>query len=487
MTSAASPANPEHLTSAAIRLRSSAGRMLLDVPALTWRAGTHTAVIGASGAGKSLFLKALFGELGGAATFSPAVGGYYMIQDPGGGLTPALTVAEHFHELGLGGTWRTQAAAVLADLDLDAATLLPRFPAQLSGGQRQRVMLALILVRRPRWLVCDEPAASLDRVTERRTVALLKHKAQAYGFTLIFVTHQVRLLAEMADQVLLLDRGALVFQGDRACFLNQPTSAAHQHLVNAWRRLQDRATAVVSAPTAEGEPVLNVSELTVGYGKQTLVRDWSFALQPGRLHWVAAPSGSGKTTVARALTGFPAQAFCNGRMWLDGRPAELAWRRRDAHSRHAVVWLFQHGYEAFNPLVPMARQWRRLLRDGAARQGRAVAELEQEFAALTAALGLAELDFSRLPASFSLGERQRCQLVRALLLRPRVVIGDELLSALDVPARVALTECLRQYAATQAAAVMLFSHDLDLDGGGDVRLAWPQGLGQNEQGPARGT
>ncbi len=429
--------------------------------------------MGASGAGKSLFLKALFGGLGVPATFSPAVGAYYMIQDPGGGLTPALTVANHFRELGLGRTWRSQAAAVLADLDLDPETLFSRFPAQLSGGQRQRVMLALILVRRPRWLVCDEPAASLDRATERRTVALLKQKAQVYGFTLIFVTHQIRLLEEMARQVLLIDRGTLVFHGDRETFLSQPTAGAHQRLVDAWQRLKARATAAAPAARAESESVLSVSALTVGYDRQALVRDWSFVLQPGRLYWLAAPSGSGKTTVARALTGFPGQAFCDGHIQIDGRPSALLWRRRDADSRHAVVWLFQHGYEAFNPLVPMDRQWRRLLRNSATRQGRDLADLEHEFARTIAELGLAELEFSRLPASFSLGERQRCQLVRALLLRPRLVIADELLSALDVPARVALIECLRAYAVKQSAAVLLFSHDLDLDGGGDERLAWP--------------
>nr|WP_243436005.1 ATP-binding cassette domain-containing protein [Acanthopleuribacter pedis] len=434
--------------------------------------GRHTAVVGPSGAGKSLFLHALFGWLkdGPDAVLSPRDGGYLMIQDPGGGLTPALSVAGHFRELGLGRDWRARVTAVMARLDLDAV-LLSRLPEQLSGGQRQRVMLALILCRRPRWVVCDEPAASLDRDAERAMVALLKAEADHFGFTLVFVTHQGRLVREMADQVLMIDRGKAAFFGGVAAFFEAPARGVHADLVAAWQARD----AVSPPPVSSDEPRLLHGRVALGYGDVWLVRDWPLHLTPGRLHWLAAPSGAGKTTLAKLLAGFPEPARWAGELALAEKPLAADWRLRSVEHRYAVAWLFQHGHAAFNPHTPMAQQWKRLIAGCADRQARPLAELAQAFERWREILGLGSLDFARSPATFSIGERQRCQLLRALLLQPRLLIADELLSALDVLTRRVLLDLLRRFAEERQAAVLLFSHNPDWDTTRDRRLLWPAG------------
>ncbi len=434
-----------------LSIRDTAGKRLLHTPELALPRGETLAIVGPSGAGKSLFLKSLFGwsAPGQAATFSPRRDACLMIQDPAQGLTPGMSLAEHFREVARDKDWRREAEALTAALSLDGPDLLARTPRSFSGGERQRLMLALALTPRPRILCCDEPAASLDAANEAALWRLLQRVRESRRLTLIFVTHRLELAARHADRAAVFHRGEIVFWGRRAAFFDQPEHPYHRALIAAHRRRESGVAASEPIAKPAGAPRLSVSSFSLSFGTRRLFEDFGLALDAGEWVWLTGPSGSGKTSLAKFIAGLVPRA--SGEIRLDGRVLPATLGRRNPDQRRAVQLLFQHGSTALNPAISANRQLRRAY-------GGDHARLRDDLAKL----GLAELDLDRRPDAFSLGEQQRLCLLRALAPQPRAIICDEPAAALDLALKERILDFLDAYRRRAGAAVLAATNDSGL-------------------------
>ncbi len=426
-------------------IHSPAGKLLLQTPAFGLTRGKTIAVTGPSGAGKSLFLKTLFGWSGKRIrpVLSPKQGAFLMIQDPSQGLTPGLTLGDHFREVATGCNWRNRASNHLADLGLQGTDLFQRRPHSFSGGERQRIMLALILMRDPNLLVCDEPAASLDTTNEERLWQLLERMKGE--MTLIFVTHQLQLIERFATEVILLEAGGFGFRGAKELFFSDIRSPSQKRLVEIYRGSRPAKREETGTP-AKRPPLLETRSLGLKIGSHRVFRNISWQIEAGSWWWLVGPSGAGKTSLARTMAGLVPSS--EGDILLGGEPLQVSLKQRTVPARRAIQYLFQHGTRALNPALSVARQLARVFRGK-----------PELLATWLHELHLDEVNLNKPPRAFSLGEVQRLNLIRALAAGPSLLICDELLTSLDLALQHSLIRFLDRYRERHGTAILVISHD----------------------------
>ena len=416
---------------------------MLDLPRLDLPAGQILAITGPSGSGKSLLFKHCFGWLNPDAKplLSPTKGHFAMIQDPSSGLTPGLSIAGHFREVG-GAGWRSRAEALLTTLSLPV-NYLPRMPHTLSGGERQRLMLALILLNQPTLLWCDEPVASIDAENERALWTLLLDIKREQPFTLVIITHQLAMIAAHADQVLLLQGGRRVFLGTKRCFFEKADTTHHRRLLTAWRKLNQPPTP--PKPT-QAQTLLQVNDLCIRRSESLRIDLNAITLENGEWVWLQGPSGSGKSSIAQAIAGLLIAE--KGFIQLAGEQLALSLTQRTRQQRKAIQYIYQHGTQALNPALTVGRQLQRAWQHdpNALSQG------------LTA-LDMDDVNLDRRPAGFSLGEVQRINLLRALAAGPLLLLGDEILAPLDLALKQSMIAYLTAWREQTGAAVLMITHD----------------------------
>ena len=427
-----------------IRLKTPEGIELLGMEPLRLAEGKTLAVTGPSGAGKSLYLKSLFGWVtsGSPAPLSPQQGAFLMIQDPLQGLTPSLSIGGHFREVIDGRDWREKAQKACTRLGLVDAGLLKRKPATFSGGEKQRLMLALIMAKKPRVLVCDEPASSLDRENERKLWDLV-FELKEEATTLIFVTHRLDLIKAYADQVLLIKTGRVSFYGSNTQFFEQPKHPLHHKLLSIYERIADK-TEPADQPTEKA--LIEVRGLSLAFADKRVYGNFSWHAFQGSWNWIIGPSGSGKTSLARFLCGLLPVA--KGSVALDGEVLDSDLMKRTLEQRRAIQYLFQHGSLSLNPARKVSRELQKAYAD----QGEMLAQHLDT-------LGLAEHDLKRRPHTFSMGELKRLNLIRALATSPRILICDEIFSALDLVARYEMLEYLEKYRRKRGLTLIAITQD----------------------------
>lgn len=424
------------------------GKTLLKTPAMTLNPGEIIAVTGPSGGGKSLWLKTLFGwsTKGVRPCLKPVDGAFLMVQDPSQGLTPLLSVWGHFKEVCPPGVNRGEVVELLERFGLSGELMLQRSIDGLSGGERQRLMLALILIQKPKVLVCDEPAASLDAEHEAMLWQMLNDLRLETGLSLIFVTHAMHLIERFADRVLLLQAGEIIFEGTKASFFEDGEASLHRSLIENYRKWQQTKRQAQDSAINSGAALLDVSGLSLERGGTRIFENFDWQVAAGEWWWVVGPSGCGKTSLAQAIAGLcPAQ---RGQIAFAGAAMVQALSDRSYSLRRQIQYIYQHGSTAFNPMRSVGRQ----LRD--AWQG----SVSQKYLDI---LRLGEVELDRLPSSFSLGEIQRLNVLRALGRKPRLLIGDEVLTSLDMDTKPLLVAVLDHYRQETGAAVVLITHDIN--------------------------
>ncbi|MEC9432899.1 MAG: dipeptide ABC transporter ATP-binding protein [Pseudomonadota bacterium] len=359
-----------------------------------------------------------------------------------------------------------------ADPDPDAAALralaragLPpeqfppgRFPHDLSGGQRQRVVIAMAVALRPRLLIADEPTTALDVTTQAVILDLLKRLAKEDGAGLMMITHDLAVVADMADRIAIMKDGEVVEEGPTAPLFS---AMAHPYTralfaASTHRPARDRRPA--------GEPVLEVSGAVRDYAlpRRSLfgprrafraVDGVSLAIRAGENVGLVGESGCGKSTLSRAILGL--EGLQGGGVSLVGRPfspAAPSERRRD------IQVVFQDPYGSFDP------RWR--VADLVAEPFHLVhprppkAERRAKVEAMLEAVGLRAEDAERHPHQFSGGQRQRIAIARALITEPRLVVLDEAVSALDVSVRARILDLLAGLSDRLGVSYLFISHDL---------------------------
>lgn len=468
-----------------------AGRAVVQDLSLSVGQGEIVALTGESGSGKSLTALAAMGLLPGGFDSAGRVllAGTDMLtapeaarcrlrgraagmifQEPMTALNPVQTIGDQVAETILVHTRppraeaRARAAAMLARVGLPPDRVPPdRYPHELSGGQRQRVCLAMAIALRPGLLIADEPTTALDVTTQAQILALLRGLVAEFGMGLLLITHDLAVVGDLADRIVVMQHGRLIEAGPARSLLADPRAPYTRMLFAAARHR------VALPPAPPPAPLLEVREARRSYRGRggifgglfgprpvtTALAGVSLSVARGERVGVVGESGCGKTTLARAILGL--EALQGGTITLGGAPV---WNghRPDPAVRRRMQAVFQDPYGSFNPRHRVGRSLAEpfhLLADpprGAAR-ARAVAEALR-------AVGLAPEDARRFPHEFSGGQRQRLAIARALIISPDLIVFDEAVSALDVSVRAQVLDLIADLCRRSALAYLFISHDL---------------------------
>ncbi|PZO67706.1 MAG: microcin ABC transporter ATP-binding protein [Paracoccus denitrificans] len=463
-----------------------AGRSVLRDVSLSLPRGQVTGLVGESGSGKSMTALAIIGLLpdGATATGAVTLDGQNLLtlpdsamndlrgsriglisQEPMTALNPLMTIGDQVAEvLRRHHSLDRRSALRVARDKLDRVGLphprfpLKLFPHQLSGGQRQRVAIAMAIADAPDLLIADEPTTALDVTAQAQILDLLRGLVRDEGMGLLLITHDLGVIAEMADSVTVMQDGVVVEHGPTQQALTAPTTDYTRRLIAATSHQPQRPE-----PRADAAPILSVQAAVRDYALPRpalfaprpilrAVDGVTFGISSGESVGLVGESGSGKSTLARAILGL--EPLQGGRITLDGQPVDA---RMPPALRAKVQVVFQDPFGSFDP------RWRvdRLVAEPFNLTGRP-ADWRDRVAQSLDQVGISADAMERHIHQFSGGQRQRIAIARALIIRPRLVILDEAVSALDVQVRAQVLDLLARLRTEHDLAWLFISHDLSV-------------------------
>ncbi len=393
----------------------------------------------------------------------------YVAQSASAGFNPARTIMDQVTEPALLHHLMTKDAARAKAIDLFRALALPapetigeRYPHQVSGGQLQRLMAAMALITDPAVVVFDEPTTALDVTTQIEVLAAFKKVIRELGTTAVYVSHDLAVVAQMADRIVVLNGGAVKENGVVAQVLDAPVDAYTRQLLAATRRPE----AELETPQNLGKhipPLLEIRGLSAGYGRidrfgipaVRVLDDVSLSIPRGSTLGVIGESGSGKTTLARVVAGLVDRA--RGEVLFNGKPLPAQLSRRTPEQYRQIQIVFQNADTALNPSHSIADILGRPLAFYHHLRGSAAKKRMLEL------LDLVKLPASiatRTPAGLSGGQKQRVNLARALAADPALILCDEVTSALDTVVGAAILDLLAELRRELGVSYMFISHDI---------------------------
>jgi peptide/nickel transport system ATP-binding protein len=392
----------------------------------------------------------------------------YIAQSAAASFNPFQRVMAQVIESGRIHNLLTRSAAEAKARSLFRALALPdpervghRFPHQVSGGQLQRLMAAMALITDPELVIMDEPTTALDVTTQIEVLRAFKSVVKDHHTTALYVSHDLSVVAQIADRIIVLRNGTVQEVGPTARMLSAPTHAYTRSLLAA---ADPAAHATPSVPPPVHEPpLLRVHGLIAGYGGVTsqglpflpVLHDVDCTIQPGSVLGVIGESGSGKSTLARVVAGLLPAA--RGTIALDGQvlPTRADQRTREQLRRVQIV--FQSADVALNPAHTVSRILARPLRFY---HGLSGAEASRRVQALLDMVRLSPSLADRYPTELSGGQKQRVNLARALAAEPSLILCDEVTSALDTVVGAAILDLLAELRRELNLSYMFISHDL---------------------------
>ena len=450
----------------------------------------------------------------------------YVPQDPSSSLNPALRIGLQLREIleahNFGSSdearqsrIREMMEEVLLPTDDD---FLRRYPHQLSGGQQQRVGLAMAFACRPSVIVLDEPTTGLDVSTQAHVLATIRQMTSKHGVAALYITHDLAVVADIADEVAVLYAGRVVEQGLVKDIFTRPAHPYTRHLVAAAPDIatkkevvglsgrapspgkrpngcafalrcalatdecrnsfpeevnvgvshsarcikvgqveHERIAPKVTAVThSQGSPILELREVSAGYSSIMVVHDVSLTIRKGECLALVGESGSGKTTVSRAIGGLHRE--WTGSMFFNGTELAKSARQRSTETRLAIQYIFQNPYGSLNP--------RRTIGDSIVRPlvigGMSKADAGKSVLTVLDQVNLPAIYATKYPDQLSGGERQRVAIARALMSNPEVLVCDEVTSALDVLVQAAIVDLLGSLRKNLGLAILFVTHNLPL-------------------------
>lgn len=467
-------------------------RQVVDDVSLHIDAGETLALVGESGSGKSVTALSVMRLLHEAAVVYPrgeilfngedllrareqrlrAIRGNQIamiFQEPMVSLNPLHTVEKQLYEvLSLHRGLRRQAARgeIISVLDRvgirQPAARLNNFPHQLSGGERQRVMIAMALLTEPQLLIADEPTTALDVTVQAQILALLRELQRELNMGMLFITHNLNIVRQLADNVSVMRQGHIVEQNRCQILLNQPQHPYSQQLLAA-----EPEGKALPLP-ADAPVILRVGQLQVSFAQRRglfrrqasekqVLSGLSFSLRRGESLGLVGESGSGKSTTGLALLRLIAS---RGEIWFDGQPLHQLSRRQLLPLRQRIQVVFQDPNSSLNPRMTVQQ----IIAEGLAVYQPELnsAQQAQRVIAVMEEVGLEAESRHRYPAEFSGGQRQRIAIARALILEPELLILDEPTSSLDRTVQKQILTLLRRLQQQRQLSYLFISHDLDV-------------------------
>lgn len=381
----------------------------------------------------------------------------YVAQSAAASFNPAHRLIDQYAEVPVvkGVMPREQAAADAVELYRRMRLPNPeeigfRYPHQVSGGQLQRAMTAMAMACRPELIIFDEPTTALDVTTQIEVLHAIRDIVAQFGTAAIYITHDLAVVAQMADRIKILLRGKEVEEADTRTMLAAPKE---DYTKSLWA-VRSFAKAAQPAPT--GTPVVSVRNVTAGYGKVRVLENVSFDIHAGRTVAVVGESGSGKSTTARVITGLlPPE---RGEVLFDGAALPPAYTARSRDQLRQVQMIYQMADTALNPKLRLRELIGRPAQMYLGLKGRALTDRIRDL------LALIELEpdkyIDRLPSELSGGQKQRIGIARALAAEPRLIICDEITSALDQIVQEGILRLLDRLQSEMGLAYMFITHDL---------------------------
>jgi peptide/nickel transport system ATP-binding protein len=464
-------------------------KRIIDRISLEVKSRETLCVVGESGSGKSVTSLTVMGLLQ-KGTLVPTAGSVKLVgeellsasetrlrqlratrmamifQEPMTALNPVVPVGRQIDEVLRAHTSLDARARRRKILDMMEQVRLPQverifasYPHRLSGGQRQRIMIAMALVLEPKLLIADEPTTALDVTTQKQILTLIRDLQRDHGTAVLFITHDMGVVAEIADRVAVMRQGRLVETGELKTILRTPQMDYTRNLLSAVPSLVPRAP----RPETQEPIVLEANELGKVYrersflGKPREVKaadNVTLTLRKGRTLGIVGESGSGKSTVARCIVRLIDPT--SGGIRLVGREISDLSRRLLQPHRQRIQMIFQDPYRSLNPRITSGESIAEgpinygVPRDKALSRARELLEL----------VGLPADAALRYPHQFSGGQRQRIAIARALALDPAVLVADEAVSALDVSVQAQVLELLDEIQQRLGIALLFITHDL---------------------------
>ena len=450
--------------------------------------GRILCLVGESGSGKSMTAHAIMGLvpkplvcsgsirfdgqnlIGLAADRHRAIRGQrigMIFQEPMAALNPVMRVGRQIEEVfryhGIPGPYDARVVKLLGDMGLpEPETLRHAFPFSLSGGQRQRVMIAMALALDPELLIADEPTTALDVTTQKQILALLKQAQAERGMSVLLITHDFGVVAEIGDEVAVMRNGEIVERGTVQQVLGNPQHDYTRTLLAAVPKLEPRAAALVD----KGAPLLSASGVTKTYSSRVglfkprrtvaAVQEAAFSLARGETLGIVGESGSGKSTLARIVVRLLTADAGDVRLaGVDRNLLELGSREL-APLRRRVQMVFQDPFASLNP----RRKVFEIIAQGLLAHGVPRDQARRRVAELLDLVALDPSAAERYPNAFSGGQRQRIGIARALALEPDVLVADEPVSALDVSIQARVLDLLADLQRRLKLGMLFITHDL---------------------------
>jgi len=382
----------------------------------------------------------------------------YVAQSAAASFNPAHKLIDQFSETPVQHGVHSKEEAVADGIDLFTRLQMPnpdtigfRYPHQVSGGQLQRAMTAMALSCRPDLIIFDEPTTALDVTTQIEVLATIRDIVEQFNTAAIYITHDLAVVAQMADKITVLRYGEVVEEAATRLMLSDPQE---NYTKSLWAVRSFKKTA--NAPDLEPVPLCKVENVTAAYGDVPVLHDITFEIHKGYTVAIVGESGSGKSTAARVITGLlpPKQ----GRVFYKGEALPPDYRRRTKDQLRQVQMIYQMADTALNP--------RQRIRDIIGRPltfylGMKGAEKEARIRELLDMIELEPNDFiGRLPGELSGGQKQRLCIARALAAEPEFIICDEVTSALDQLVAEGILRLLDRLQQELSLAYMFITHDL---------------------------
>lgn len=466
----------------------------VDGVSLSVNAGEVLAIVGESGSGKTVTAKTILGLLPETATASGVVllgtdnvvtvsharlreirgtSVAMVFQEPSTALNPVYTVGWQIAEGLRAHAKYTRAEAKAKAIDIlervgipDAATRVDYYPHQFSGGQKQRVVIAMALVLDPELIVADEPTTALDVTVQAEILDLLRRCRDEFNTAIVLITHNMGVVADLADRVAVMFEGHVVEEADVTSLFGDPQHeytkrllAAVPHIGAGTIRTRERAMA---RALEVDEPLVIARDLVIEYpgrlGQKGFraVNRVSFRINAREVLGLVGESGSGKTTIGRAIGGLT--TVTGGSLTVLGQEMLGVKERQFRKLRSDIGFVFQDPATSFNPLLSIAD----CVAEPLVVHGRAAnpRDARGRVDELLEAVQLPKAFGDRFPHELSGGQRQRASLARALALQPKLLIADEPTSALDVSVQARVLELFAELQKEFGFAALFISHDL---------------------------